>query len=139
MKKIDPEFVVYDGEYFEVEFYYNSNDEILIWKDFLALTEKEQRDFFARIEKLANSIPGTIHPRAIFNLEDDKRKIWAIKFGNHRFCSFFYDGGKIIITNSYRKQSQKNRTKESIQIKKAAVMKSDYEKRVKEKSYYCEV
>ena len=51
---------------------------------------------------------------------------------------FFYEGGKIIITNAYKKQSQQNRKKESIQITKASKMKIDYENRVKEKIYYPE-
>ena len=138
MKRLDFEFLVYEGTHFEVEFYFNEEGEIFIWDDFTNLSEKEQAAFMARVEKLANSSPGTIHPRTIFNLEDDKEKIWAIKFGNNRFCMFFYEGGKIIITNAYKKQSQQNRKKESIQIMKASKMKIDYEKRIKEKIYYLE-
>jgi len=136
VKRIDTEFLVYGGEHFEVEFYYDDDGDIAIWDDFVGLTDKEQLSFLARVEKLANSKAGTIHPKTIFNLEDSKSKIWAIKFGNNRFCSFFYEGGKIIITNAYKKQSQKNRKKETTQIKKASKMKSDYEKRAKKKTYY---
>jgi|TARA_Y100000748_G_scaffold293675_1_gene283443 hypothetical protein len=138
VKKLDIEFLVYEGEHFEVEFYFDENEDIVIWNDFLALSDKEQASFLARVEKLADSPPGTIHPKTIFNLEDDKDKIWAIKFGNNRFCSFFYEGGKIIITNAYKKQSQKNRKKENTQIKKASKFKLDYEKRAKKNDYYPE-
>ena len=138
MKKIDLEFLVYEGEHFEVEFYYTDDGEIAIWDDFINLTDKEQAAFLARAEKLADSPPGTIHPKTIFNLEDAKEKIWAIKFGKNRFCSFFYEGGKIIVTNAYKKQSQKNRKKETTQVKKASKLKADYEKRVKKENYYLE-
>lgn len=130
------DFLVYEGEHFEVEFYYDDKGEIKVWDDFEALSEKDKASFFARVEKLANSAPGVIHPKTVFNLEDGKNKIWAIKFGNNRFCTFFYEGGKIIITNSYVKKTQKNGKKEEVQIKKAAEFKDDYEKRVKGNTYY---
>ena len=136
MKRIDIEFLVYEGEHFEIEFYYNDNGEVEIWDDFVNLTTDEQADFMARVQKLADSKPGTIHPKTIFNLEDKKEKIWAIKFGKNRFCSFFYEGGKIVITNAYKKQSQKNRKKEATQVKKAAKFKTDYDSRVKKNDYY---
>ena len=137
-KKLEPDYLVLDGEFFEVEFYYTDADEIVIWDDFKKLSENEKTTFFLRVEKLANSAHGTIHPKTIFNLEDAEEKIWAIKFGNNRFCSFFFEGGKIIITNAYKKQSQSNRKKETAQIKKAAKMKADYTKRTQEKAYYRE-
>lgn len=136
MKKLEVEFLVYEGEHFEVEFYYNEDGKIEIWDDFIKLSSDEQADFLARVVKLADSKPGTIHPKTIFNLEDKNEKIWAIKFGKNRFCSFFYEGGKIIITNAYKKQSQSNRNKEANQIKKAAKLKSDYDSRAKKKKYY---
>jgi phage-related protein len=136
VKRIDKDFLVYDGEHFEIEFYYEEGGEISIWDDFVSLSEKDQLAFLVRLEKLGDSKPGTIHPKTMFNLEDDKNKIWAIKFGSNRFCSFFYDGGKIIITNAYKKQTQKNGKREVAQIKKASKMKTDYEKRVKKNNYY---
>lgn len=138
MKIIKLDYLVYAGDFFQVEFYYSMEGCIEIWNDFMALDENNKRAFFLRIEKIANSKPGCIHPRTIFNLEDAKEKIWAIKFGNNRFCSFFYQGRKIIITNSYKKQSQQNRKKEKNQIKKAVQLKQDYELRVKNKIYYIE-
>lgn len=132
----EKEFLVYVGEHFEVEFYYDDKGEIKIWNDFATLSDKDKASFFTRVEKLANSAPGTIHPKTIFNLEDTEKKIWAIKFGNNRFCTFFYEGGKIIITNAYVKKTQKNGKKEEAQIKKAGGFKDDYENRVKSKNYY---
>lgn len=136
VRKVEAEYLVYVGAFFQIEFYFDREGNIPIWTDFVALSEKDQVAFMVRVEKLANSRPGIIHPKAIFNLENDIDKIWAIKFGNNRFCSFFYEGGKIIITNAYKKQSQQNRNKEVNQINKASKMKRIYEIRIKEKSYY---
>jgi hypothetical protein len=89
VKRIDIEFLVYEGEHFEIEFYYNDDGEVEIWDDFVNLTTDEQADFMARVQKLADSKPGTIHPKTIFNLEDTKVKIWAMKSGKNICCAVF--------------------------------------------------
>ena len=129
-------FLIYEGEHFEVEFYFDENGEMQGREEFEVLTENEKAAFLARAVKLADSAPGTIHPKTIFNLEDEKEKIFAIKFGNNRFCSFFYEGGKIVITNSYKKQTQKNTKREKEKIKKSVEMKKDYVIRNKLNKYY---
>lgn len=134
--KLDKSFLVYEGKFFTVEFYYLGNGKIEVWDYFFGLSINEKADFFLRIQRLADSNPATIHPKSIFNLEDKKHKIWAIKFNNNRFCIFFYKDRKIIITNAYKKQSQKNRNKENNQILKAVQMKLDYIKRVEMNCYY---
>ena len=51
----------------------------------------------------------------------------------NRFLSFFYDGGKIIITNAFVKKSQKLKK----QDKDCAISaRADYLDRVKEGTYY---
>jgi hypothetical protein len=129
-------FLIYEGEHFEVEFYFDENGEMQGREEFEGLTDNEKAAFLARAVKLADSSPGTIHPKTIFNLEDETEKIFAIKFGNNRFCSFFYESGKIIITNSYKKQTQKNTKREKEQIKKSVEMKRDYVSRKKLNKYY---
>lgn len=130
------EFLIYEGDYFEVEFYYDEKGAMPAKEDFDELTDTEKAAFLARAIKLGDSNPGTIHPKTIFNIEDDKEKIFAIKFGNNRFCSFFFEGGKIIVTNSYKKQTQKNTKREKEQIKKSIEMKKDYASRKKLNKYY---
>ena len=73
-------FLIYEGEHFEVEFYFDENGEMQGREEFEVLTENEKAAFLARAVKLADSAPGTIHPKTIFNLEDEKEKIFAIKF-----------------------------------------------------------
>jgi phage-related protein len=130
------EYLIFDGEYFEVEFYFDENGQMPAKNEFNELNDNEKAAFLARVSKLGDSSPGIIHPRTIFNLEDDKEKIFAIKFGNNRFCSFFFEGSKIIITNSYKKQTQKNTKREKEQIKKAIESKKDYASRRKSGIYY---
>jgi len=51
----------------------------------------------------------------------------------YRFFNFFYEGGKIIVTNGYRKKSQKVDKKE---LRKAIKMRSLYIKRERKGEYY---
>lgn len=135
-KEKEIEFLIYEGIYFEVEFFFNEQGNMPVKEDFDGLTDNEKAAFLARVIKLGNSSPGTIHPKTIFNLENDREKIFVIKFGNNRFCSFFFEGGKIIVTNSYKKQTQKNTKREKVQIKKSVEMKRDYVSRTKLNKYY---
>lgn len=131
------QYLVYEGEFFTIEFYFTEDLEIPIWSHYTNLSEEEKTDFFVRVQKLANSKPGTVHPKTIFNLEDKQEKIYAIKFGQNRFCSFFAKDKRIIITNSYVKKSQKNTKKITDGgLKKAKSYKDDYETRSKNKNYY---
>jgi len=129
-------YLVYEGKHYTVELYFDQNGDINIWDDIQNLTLNEKAKLQARVEIIADSVTGTMHPKTIFNLEDSKEKIFAIKFGDNRFCSFFYNGKKIIITNAYKKQTQKNGKREQEQIKKSGIIKYDYENRVKNKKYY---
>ena len=62
-----------------------------------------------------------------------KEKIFEFKPIGHRFFNFFYEGGKIIITNAYIKKSQKVSKKA---LEKAKTIKKDYISRVKGGVYY---
>lgn len=64
---------------------------------------------------------------------DAKEKIFEFKPVGHRFFSFFYEGGKIIITNAYTKKSQKVSRKD---LEKARAIKKDYIARVRGGVYY---
>jgi len=127
--------LVYEGTHFEVVFYYDDSLEIPIWSTYESLSENEKIDFLVRVKKIADSKPGTIHPKSIFNIEDKSDKIFAIKFGANRFCTFFTRGRKLIITNGYIKKSQKNTKKINEELKKAKNFKKDYETRIKNGTY----
>ena len=77
------------------------------------------------------SLYGKILNREKFNYEEDS--IFAFKPSPNRFLCFFVEGSKIIITNAYKKQSQKMPPREKTRALKA---KDDYIKRCKKGNYY---
>ena len=127
--------LVFVGDFFQVEFYYDENQEIPIWEAYQGLTENEKVNFMTRVKKIANTKPGVVHPKTILNLELPTDKVFALKFGQNRFCTFFAKGKKIIITNSYIKKSKKNTKVINEKLKKAKKYKADFENRVKNKTY----
>lgn len=76
---------------------------------------------------------GKIFDVTKFRMVDSKDKIFEFKPVGHRFFNFFYDGGKIIITNGYMKKSQKVSGND---LEKARNMKKDYIRRVQGGIYY---
>ncbi len=74
---------------------------------------------------------GEIRNKEKFRNEGDK--IFAFKPQPHRFLCFFFEGDKIILTNAFMKKQQKLPKSEK---DRALRYKMDYEKRVKEGSYY---
>jgi len=74
---------------------------------------------------------GKISDKTKYNFEGDG--IYAFKPQPHRFLSFFIVGKKIIITNSYRKRTDKIPGNE----KETAIKnKNDYLRRVGKGEYY---
>lgn len=76
---------------------------------------------------------GKIFDITKFRLVDSQEKIFEFKPLGHRFFNFFYEGGKIIITNGYMKKSQKVSARD---LEKARNIKKDYIARVKGGVYY---
>jgi hypothetical protein len=74
---------------------------------------------------------GVIKNETKFRHEGDK--IYAFKPQPHRFLCFFFSGKKIIVTNAFHKKSEKLPEKEKI---RALKIKSAYEERTKQDSYY---
>jgi phage-related protein len=122
-------FIAYQGEEFTVEWYFNNLGNSNALDYFLKLTENQKNKTFYLIQKLAET--GKIFNKEKFTYEGDQ--IFAIKPSPDRFLCFFFEGSKIIITNAYKKQSQKMPFREKEQALKA---KFDYNKRYKEGTYY---
>jgi hypothetical protein len=74
---------------------------------------------------------GKIINKEKFNYEGDQ--IFCFKPVPDRFLCFFFEGSKIIITNAYKKQTQKMPVREKERALKA---KDDYIKRCKSGDYY---
>lgn len=125
------DYVFYQGEKFQVEFYYTEKGGIPA-KEYL---EETSLDVKVKLSALVKYIAeqGKIFDVTKFRLVDSKNKIFEFKPVGHRFFNFFHEGGKIIITNGYMKKSQKVSGND---LEKARNMKKDYVRRVQGGSYY---
>ncbi len=101
-------------------------------KDFIKITTLAVK---AKLAALVIFIAdeGQIHDETKFRIVDKKEKIYEFKPMKFRFFNFFFEGGKIVITNGYIKKTRKVDKKE---LNKAIKMKRDYENRVKRGDYY---
>ncbi|MFH1868489.1 MAG: type II toxin-antitoxin system RelE/ParE family toxin [Candidatus Omnitrophota bacterium] len=125
------EYIFYQGEKFQVEFYF-AEDGGIPAKEYL---EKASSGVKVKLAALVKYIAeaGKIFDITKFRLVDRKERIYEFKPLSHRFFNFFYKGRKIIITNAYMKKSQKADKK---QLQKAINIKRDYECRAREGVYY---
>lgn len=122
-------YIAYKGIEFDVEWYFNDIGNSNAFDYFLELTEEQKDKAYYLIQILADT--GKVHNKEKFNYEGDQ--IFALKPSPDRFLCFFFEGSRIIITNAYKKQSQKMPLKEK---RKALKAKDDYIKRYKEGTYY---
>lgn len=129
LKKED--YIFYQGERFQVEFYFTEGGKLPA-KEYL---EKTSMDVKVKLAALVKYIAeqGKLFDITKYRQVDPKEKIYEFKPVGHRFFNFFYEGGKIIITNAYMKKSQRVSKKD---LEKAKTMKKDYIARVKGGIYY---
>lgn len=125
------EYIFYQGEKFQVEFYFTDAGKIPA-KEYL---EEATLDIKLKLAVLVKYMAeqGKIFDITKFRVVDSKEKIYEFKPLQYRFFNFFYEGRKIIITNGYMKKSQKVSKKD---LEKARAIKKDYTYRVKGDSYY---
>jgi phage-related protein len=125
------DYIFYQGEKFQVEFYFTETGEMPA-KEYL---EKESLGVQVKLAALVKYIAdhGILFNRTKFRKVDSKENIFEFKPVDHRFFSFFYEGKKIIITNAYRKKSQKVSKRD---LDKAKNVKKTYTNRLKEGVYY---
>jgi len=95
--------VIYKGEKFTIEWYYDKNGKSAAQDFFYETTEDLQDKFFILIKRMAEF--GKIFDKTKFRNEGDG--IYAFKPQPDRFLSFFTDNKKIIITNGFRKKTDK--------------------------------
>lgn len=125
------EYVFYRGQKFQVEFYFTESGRMPA-RDYLEDTPLEIK---AKLAALVAYIAecGRFFDITKFRMVDSSEKIYEFKPLGHRFFNFFYDGGKIIITNGYVKKSQRVSDKD---LERAKGLKRDYIDRVKGGRYY---
>lgn len=122
-------FIVYEGQEFTIECYWNSNGKSSVLEYYEAL-DLEHKDKIFRLFKLMGDF-GAIRNREKFNYEGDQ--IYAFKSAPNRFLCFFFEGSKIILTNAFEKKKDELPPREK---EKALRYKSDYIRRVKGDDYY---
>ena len=124
-------YIFYRGKKYQVEFYLDveGNIKVLEYLDSLPMLVKVK---LAALVKLMGD-EGRIYDDKKYRIVNKKEKIYEFKPLKYRFFNFFYEGGKIIVTNGYRKKSQKVDKKE---LRKAIKMRSLYIKRERKGEYY---
>ncbi len=95
--------VIYSGEKFTLEWYYDKNGKSVAYDCFLESTEDLQDRFFILAKKMGDF--GKIFDINKFRNEGDG--IYAFKPQPDRYLSFFTEGRKIIVTNGFRKKTNK--------------------------------
>jgi len=131
MKLSKSDYIFYQGEQFQVEFYFTESGKIPA-KEYLEKTSENVKLKLALlVKRIAEN--GRIFDITKFRQVSTKEKIYEFKPSGHRFFNFFYKGNKIIITNAYMKKSQKVSRKD---LEKAKKMKKDYINRTKGDNYY---
>ena len=95
--------VIYSGKKFTLEWYYNKNGKSVAYDYFMDSEEELQDKFLVLVKKLGEF--GKIYDKTKFRNEGDG--IYAFKPQPDRYLSFFTDGRKIIVTNGFRKKTDK--------------------------------
>ena len=125
------EFVVYLGQEFTIEWYYDEKEKSQAFEYFEELDDSQKRQLL-KLVKLMGDI-GEIKNKTKFRNEGDK--IYAFKPQPDRFLCFFTDNAKVVITSAFvKKQQDLPKTEKD----RALRYMSDYLHRVKKGTYYHE-
>jgi len=125
----DREYIVYEGRAFTVEWYYDAGGKSPPLNYYMEL-DKKQRVKLLNLVKLIGD-EGKILNKEKFRNEGDK--IFAFKPQPDRFLCFFFEGGKIIITNAFVKKQDKLPANEK---DRALRHMRDFFERFKKGTYY---
>lgn len=126
---MNKEFIIYEGDYYILEWYFDSRGKSKPLEYFEDLTLEQQKKAF-QLFKLIADRPKFFNKEK-FNYEEDQ--IFAFKPKPDRFLCFFYQGSKIIVTNAFEKKTDKLPSREK---EKALNAKDDYTNRCKKGIYY---
>lgn len=121
--------VAYEGSEFTIEWYVDEKGNSQALEYFLAQSKEMQRKAL-NLFRLMGEL-GKIHDKTKFRNESDG--IYAFKPQPDRYLCFFFRGKKIIVTNAFRKKTEKLPKGEKERALKAC---QSYERRSREESYY---
>ncbi|MBN1445739.1 MAG: hypothetical protein JW957_06500 [Candidatus Omnitrophica bacterium] len=136
MRKYPDNYIIYEGQTYTVEWYYTEQGKIPGYEYFLRIEERVQNRFLYMVKYLADAPREEYLPKTMYNIEDKEKQIYAFKPADKRFFSFMFRGGKIIVTNAYRKNAQQMTKQDKGKLKAAIKYKEDYIRRIKEGVYY---
>ena len=123
------EFIAYEGDSLTVEWFYDENGKSDSLDYFESLSNTQKRKVLMLFKRIGDF--GKISDITKFRNEGEK--VFAFKPQPDRFLSFFYVGKKVVVTNAFRKKSQKLPEKEKYL---ALQRMSNYDSRVKSGDYY---
>ncbi len=123
------EYIAYEGDYFTIEWYHTERDESQTLEYFNGLSENQQDKLLYLFRRMGDF--GKINNKTQFRYEGDE--IFAFKPQPDRFLCFFVKGKKIIVTNAFRKKSDKLPKNEK---ERAVSCRDDYMQRTKKGIYY---
>ena len=127
MKRI--EYIAYKGSKYTIEWYFDQKGICQVSEYLEKMSPVMQKKVFYLFKRMGDF--GKISDITKFRNEGDQ--IFVFKPQPDRFLSFFAKGKTIIITNAFRKKSNKLPLNEK---EKALKCKDDYYKRVKGGTYY---
>lgn len=121
--------IAYKGLKYTIEWYFDRKGKSQVLEYYLELTPLERRKLLMLFKRIGDF--GKINDKTKFRNEGNK--IYALKPQPNRFLSFFIEGGKIIVTNAFRKKSDKLPKNEKT---KAMDYRIDYLSRTERETYY---
>ena len=95
--------LIYKGSKFSIKWYYDINGKSVAFDYFNGATEDLQDKFLILVKKMGDF--GKIYDIKKFRNEGDG--IYAFKPQPDRYLSFFTDGREIIVTNGFKKKTDK--------------------------------
>lgn len=123
------DYIAYKGKIYTIEWYYDESGNSQAHTYLLELDPEMQKKVFYLFKRMGDD--GKINDIRKFRYEGDK--IYAFKPQPERFLSFFVTGKTIVVTNAFRKKTDKLPENEKI---KALNYKESYIRRTKEGKYY---
>ena len=99
----DRSHIVYEGSKFIIEWYFDKNGKSVAKEFYKEEVEEIQNKFLVLVKRMGDF--GKIFDKTKFRYENDG--IYAFKPQPDRYLSFFTDEKKIIITNGFRKKTDK--------------------------------
>ena len=125
----DKEYIAYEGEFYVIEWFFDSNGQSQSLDYFYAMTNSQKRKLLMLFKRIGDF--GRISDITKFRNENDG--IYAFKPQPDRFLSFFTKDKKIIVTEGFLKKGDK--LPQNIKARTLKI-RNDYISRVREGSYY---